>query len=199
MHHLIFLTLFFGTYSQLAAKSFLPPSFRADYEQTIVKKISGNLKKAHGKIEYLHPGNIRFEQTRPEKVVWVSNPKKTWFYQAPFIKEEPGNLRITPTGTDSPSKIFDLLKDGLKDNTSYNVKKVKGSVELIFKDPKLSSNFQKAILTFKGKPTFKNLHSIKMIEQNGDPLELVFKSIDTEIRFKPKHFIFRAPANTRIE
>ena len=183
----------------LQAKSFLPSSFRAQYEQTIKKKISGKLKKSRGKIEYRYPQNIRFEQTEPEKLIWVSNPRTTWFYQAPFIPTEPGHLKITPTGTDSPSKIFDLLKNGLNDNKSYTVRKNKNRVELIFKSKEMKSKFQKAILNFEGSPIFKNIRSIQILEKSGEPLTLIFKSIHINTTFKPKHFVFKPPPNTRIE
>ena len=195
----LFLSLFFHP-MDVSAKSFLPPSFRADYEQTIKKKISGKLKRAVGRIEYRYPGNIRFEQTRPENVIWVSNPKTTWFYQAPFVKGEPGNLRTTPTNAESPAKIFDLLKNGLKESHAYTVvKKSDHKIELIFKPKKTPSKFQKAILTFRGSPVFKNLRSIKMLEKNGNPLELTFQSLDIGVAFKPEHFVFVAPPNTRLE
>ena len=198
--HIIFFTLIFFHSIELHAKSFLPPSFRADYEQTIVKKISGKTKKVRGKVEYLYPGNIRLQQSEPEKVIWVSNPKTTWFYQAPFIKREPGSLREYPTENTSPSRIFDLLKGGLNSNKYYTVNKKGNTVELLFKkDNKISSHFQKAILTFNGTSHFKNLRSIKVLEKNDDPLELVFKSINTDTVLKPEHFIFKPPPNTRIE
>ena len=183
----------------LAAKPFLPTSFRADYEQTIKKKISGKLKKSYGRIEYLYPGNVRFEQSNPENVIWVSNPKTTWFYQAPFIKEEPGNLRISNTDSDSPSKIFDFLKNGLNNNDIYKVKKNGNKIEFLFNHKRIHSKFSKAILTFNGPLFFESLRSITMIEKNGDPLELTFKSIITNTGLKPKHFIFSPPPNTRIE
>ena len=183
----------------LKAKSFLPPSFRAKYEQTIKKKVSGKLKKSRGKIEYLYPKNILFEQSEPEKIIWVSNQKTTWFYQAPFIPTEPGHLKITPTGSESPSKIFDILKNGLRSNKVYSVRKSKQQVELIFNSKETKLKFQKAILNFKGPPLFKNLHSIQMVEKNGDPLTFVFKSIRIDIAFKPQHFVFKPPPNTRTE
>ena len=183
----------------IGAKPFLPPSFRAEYEQTIKKKISGKLKKSYGNIEYLYPGNIRFEQIQPENVIWVSNPQTTWFYQAPFIKEEPGSLRISQTGKDSPSKIFDFLKNGLHDNDAYTVKQNSSNIELRFNPKRVQTKFAKAILTFKGPHLFKNLNSITMVEKNGYPLKLLFKSIQTHTGVKPKHFIFMPPPNTRIE
>ena len=194
------LSLFFFFHpTTVQAKSFLPQSFRADYEQTIKKKISGKLKKTRGKIEYLYPGNIRFEQFQPENVIWVSNPRTTWFYQAPFIEKEPGHLKVTPTKGESPSKIFDLLKNGLNDNKSYTVKKNKNDIELFFNPKEIILNFQKAVLTFEGPHIFKNLRSIKIVEKSGTPLILNFKSININTKFQKQHFIFKPPPNTRIE
>ena len=187
LFRIVFIALLFVHSVPLLARPFLPSSFCADYEQTIVKKISGKTKTVQGRVEYLYPGHIRFEQGGPEKIVWVSNPKTTWFYQPPFIKEEPGNLREYPTPSASPSKIFDLLQAGLSDN-----KKRENTVELILKD-------KKAILTFNGTQEFKNLHSIKILEKDNVSLELVFKSINSNRTFKPEHFIFKPPPNTRIE
>ena len=105
--------------------SFVPGTFTAQVEQIIISTISGKEKKTYGTLDYKYPGKLRYEQVKPEnnKIIFVSNRKKSWFYKAPFSKGSPGDLMINPMkGRFSLLEFFDVLSNGLTNNKMYNVK-----------------------------------------------------------------------------
>ena len=68
-------------------------------------------------------GQIRFESSTPSTVIFTSNGEKAWYYRAPFIEGEQGEVTETSAknGNMSYIKFFDSLKNGLVTNKYYNV------------------------------------------------------------------------------
>ena len=164
------------------------------------KKISGKLKKTFGKIEYSYPSKIRFEQNKPEKIVWVSNPQKTWFYQGPFIEGEPGQLQITSTKQNSLSTFFDTLKNGLKNNSFYRVTNIPGGVELTFEKKSTKDlGIVKATIFFRGEKRFQNIYMIHIMRPKNNRVKLALTKMATNMKYKDKNFIFVPPPNTQID
>lgn len=192
----ILILFFFATN---AGAAFFPKKFRAHYEQEIKKQVSGKIKKSYGTIDYLYPGKVRFEQSKPEKIVWVSNARKTWFYQAPFIEGEPGQLEITNHSDDSITTFFDSLHRRLESNKDYTVERKGSTVELLFTPKsKKKMGIKKATLIFAGKETFRNLSWIKIIRSDNKFVNLHFKGIEINPSFKAKNFVFVPPKNTKL-
>ena len=182
------------------SKTFLPNTFRADFEQVIKSTVSKKTKVTTGYLEYEYPGKFRFENLEPEldKLTFVSNSKKTWYYTPPFFGE-PGELKVSKSN--SLSKFFDSLKKGLVSNKNYKVfslkngkrlefskKKVKDmgilSAELIFASPKSTS--------------FDELKSIILVKTDKSRTKLNFKKIKSGLVFKKDNFTFVVPKNTRV-
>ena len=88
------LFLFLLASSASFAKSFVPGSFSANFEESILSMATGKEKKSFGKIDYKFPGNIRFEITSPNASTFVSNPQKSWYYVPPFVEGEQGQVTI---------------------------------------------------------------------------------------------------------
>ena len=176
----------------VCATEFIPKSFRVTYRQIIVKKISGKTRQVRGVLDYRYPGKVRFEQSRPEKIIWVSNQRKAWFYQAPFVAGESGQLKITSAQENPLAKFFDLLSS----KRNYRVVEKSGSSkEFIFskKEP-----VSKAVLEFKGAKHFANLKSIQVVQSNGRKVKLLVDKIALNTKYPAKYFSFHPPKNTRI-
>ena len=109
---LIFFAFFgsncFANKGPLTEKDFIPNTFKAYFKQSYKSSLSGKEKITKGYIEYFYPGRVRFEVTSPDKTIFVSNPQTTWYYNAPFIDGEPGEVLIKKTGKMVISKFFDL-------------------------------------------------------------------------------------------
>ena len=118
-------TLVSFNYITLAHAEFLPKSFSAQFEQEYVSTLKGKVKKGNGTIDYLYPGNIRFKTTIPSEILFVSNGIKSWYYRAPFIEGEEGEVTETSAkeGSGIFTRFFDSLKNGLSDNAIYTVSK----------------------------------------------------------------------------
>ena len=182
-----------------ARSSFLPNSFKADFFQVIKSSISNKEKKMKGKIDYKYPGHIWFEATYPDKIVFVSNPEKSWYYIAPWDEEEPGELTISNTNKNSLVRFFDLLRKGLKSNKMYTVKKVKEGRLISFnKKNQKEMGISSARISFKGKEHFKNISKVILVRTDKSQVRLELNAIQPGLSFKKTHFIFKAPKNTRI-
>ena len=183
----------------VGANAFLPKSFRAEYKQTIKKVVSGREQETLGTINYLYPSKIRFEQKRPERIVWVSNSKKSWFYQAPFIKGEPGQLKVIEGGKNVVGDLFDLLKGGLSSNKHYKVSRNKKRVTIKF-NPKTKRELEiaRARLLFKNQEAFKEIDSMEIFQADGKVIRLKFTNIEVDLKYSSKLFVFTPPENTKV-
>src|SRR5690606_16843656 len=185
-------------YSSVAT-AFLPSAFRAHYTQEEKSIATGRIKKSDGMIEYRQPGRIRFEITKPNKVVFVGNPKKAWFYTAPPFDGEPGEVTISKGASHPILKFFDVLaKGGLKDNTTYKVTKDGGSVALAF-DKKAQDEFglTAAKLSMGSDYTFPTLKEIAVTLTDGKTIRLELSKLEPNVAMPDSNFEFEIPANTR--
>lgn len=176
---------------------FLPPSFSSRFEQEYISTLKGKLKKGQGTIDYKYPGQIRFETNTPSTVVFVSNGAKAWYYRAPFIEGEQGEVTETSAseGASVYIKFFDALKKGLSNNDYYDVK----DNLLLFKSKAKSElGIIKAKLVFKGKAAnFENLEIIDLTFTDGKNSKIKFIDLKTNVAFSADKFNFVAPANTK--
>lgn len=179
--------------------NFLPKSFNADFSQVIKSSISGKEKKMKGKIEYQYPGHLWFEATHPNKIIFVSNPEKSWYYTAPWDDEVPGELTISKTNKNSLVKFFDLLKKGMKSNKNYSVTKKDQGIDLVLnKKNQKEIGIRSAYIEFKGEQSFIKISKVILTKNEGSKVRLDLNEIKINPNFKKDHFIFVAPKNTRV-
>lgn len=193
---LVFL-LISNTYA--LAKDFLPNTFKVDFSQEYKTSLKGKVKKSSGHIQYKYPSQIRFEVTKPDKVVFVSNKEKSWYYQAPFIEGEPGELNVRKTGKTGLSRFFDVLKKGLKTNKFYEVKNdsEKSVIKFVDKFAK-ELDIKGALITFKDKKrNFENIKNMELTYVDGHKIKLHFTGMKTGLSMNKENFVFKAPKNTR--
>lgn len=195
-----FFIFIIGSFSVAAKKSsFLPNAFTAHFEQSYISSLSGKKKTTKGFIKYKFPGNIRFETTSPDRVIFVSNPVKTWYYTAPFFDDMPGELTVKRTSSNALSRFFDALKQGMITNKLYTVKTGKKFKNLIFNKKQASEiGVLKAKLFFNGKAIFNNIKKVQLTYTDKKVKSLVLSKIDTKAKFKSGYFVFKAPENTRL-
>ena len=134
MKSVLFSIIILSFNSTSAFADFLPQSFSSKFEQEYVSTLKGKTKKGNGTVEYKYPGQIRFQTNTPSTVIFVSNGVKSWYYRAPFIEEEEGEVTESSAkeGSSIYIKFFDSLKNGLVSNSLYDVKKGEPTT-LIFK------------------------------------------------------------------
>ena len=182
---------------------FLPTSFSAKFEQEYISILKGNMKKGQGLIEYKYPGNIRFETTTPSQVIFVSNGMKAWYYRAPFIEGEEGEVSET-SAKESNSvyiKFFDSLKNGLSSNSQYDVKNAGDGMHVVTFKPKIAKEFgiKEAVLSFNSDKdkNFSDLKKIELLFPDGKKSSLKFVDLKTNLNLDSSRFNFVAPPKTK--
>ena len=192
-----FITIFAFLLFNNAFAEFLPSSFSSRFEQEYVSALKGKVKKGQGLIDYKYPGHIRFETSTPSAVIFVSNGVKAWYYRAPFIDGEQGEVTETSAreGASIYIKFFDALKKGLSSNDFYDVK----NNNLTFKGKtKTELGINKAKLNFKNNAqSFENLESIELTFSDNKLSKIKFIDLKTNTNLSAERFNFVAPANTK--
>jgi outer membrane lipoprotein-sorting protein len=196
---LLFLCIFAGA----AKAEFLPQSFSAKFEQEYISILKGTTKKGQGLIDYKYPSNIRFETSTPSQVIFVSNGVKSWYYRAPFIEGEEGEVTESKTqeGNTVYIKFFDSLKNGLSSNSLYDVKNAGDGMHVIMFKSKTSKEFgiKEAVLTFNSAKNkdFSELKKIDILFPDGKKSTLRFIDLKINPAFDIHKFNFVAPPKTK--
>ena len=195
--------LFFTLSLQVVRAEFLPQSFSANFEQEYISILKGNTKKGKGSIDYKYPSNIRFETTTPSQIIFVSNGTKSWYYRAPFIEGEEGEVTESKA-QDSSSvyvKFFDSLKNGLLANSLYDVKNAGDGMHVLMFKTKTTKEFgiKEATLTFNSAKDkdFSELKKIDLLFPDGKKSTLRFVNLKVNPGFDVQKFNFVAPPKTR--
>ncbi len=189
--------------TQLARAEFLPTGFSAKFEQEYISILKGNTKKGEGTIDYKYPGNIRFETSTPSQVIFVSNGVKSWYYRAPFIQGEEGEVTETSAkdGNSVFIKFFDSLKNGLSTNTLYDVKNAGDGIHVLSFKGKVAKDFgiKEAVLTFNSlkDKEFSELKKIDLLFPDGKKSTLRLTNLKVDPGSDEQKFNFIAPPKTR--
>lgn len=189
----------------VAKADFLPQSFSAKFEQEYISILKGNIKKGQGSIEYKYPSNIRFETSSPSQVVFVSNGVKSWYYRAPFIEGEDGEVTITTAreGSSIYIKFFDSLKNGLAANSLYDVKNAGDGMHVVVFKEKISKEvgIKEAVLTFNtiknSTKDFSALKKIDLLFLDGKKSSLKLIDLKINLSNDPQRFNFVIPPKTK--
>jgi outer membrane lipoprotein carrier protein len=180
---------------------FLPQTFSSKFEQEYTSTLKGKTKKGEGTIEYKYPGQIRFETNTPSTVIFVSNGTKAWYYRAPFIEGEQGEVTESSAkeGSTIYIKFFDSLRNGLVSNDYYDVKKGEPTT-LIFKPKAVKElGIKESLLNFKTKTgqKFEDLEAIDLVFSDGKKSKLKFVELKANPSLGADRFNFTPPANTK--
>ena len=197
----LFLFVSFIFNSIVLHAEFLPKTFSAKFEQEYVSTLKGKMKKGSGFIDYKFPGHIRFESSTPSTVIFTSNGEKAWYYRAPFIDGEQGEVTETSAKNGSMSyiKFFDSLKNGLVSNKYYSVTNGE-HVRLKFTETSAKIlGLRESVLSFKikGSQKFSDLDYIELIFPDGKKTKLRFIELRTDVTFLLERFNFTSPPNTK--
>ncbi|NOT79034.1 MAG: outer membrane lipoprotein carrier protein LolA [Bacteriovoracaceae bacterium] len=198
---ILFSMLFLSLYSSISLAEFLPTSFSSKFEQEYVSTLKGKIKKGEGSIDYKYPGQIRLETSLPSAVIFTSNGTRAWYYRAPFIEGEEGEVTESSAqdGSTAFIKFFDSLKQGLISNSIYDVKS--GDPTVITFKPKAQKEFgiNKSSIYFKSKSgkNFSDIEAIELTLADGKKSKLKFLELKSDIKFSANHFIFSPPTNTK--
>lgn len=201
MSNFIFPAIVLTLISTPVFADFLPSSFSAKFEQEYISTLKGKAKKGQGSIEYKYPGQIRFETSTPSKVIYTNNGSKAWYYRAPFIEGEQGEVTESSAkeGSTTYIKFFDSLKNGLVSNSYYDVKRGEPAT-LIFKAAASKElGIKQSRLFFKNiNQKFEDIDAIELMFNDGKTSKLKFIDLKASPLMGIERFNFVAPPNTKI-
>nr|BDT30015.1 outer membrane lipoprotein carrier protein LolA [Bacteriovorax sp. HI3] len=188
-------------FSSASFADFLPQSFTSKFEQEYTSTLKGKTKRGQGAIEYKYPGQIRFETNTPSTVIFVSNGTKSWYYRAPFIEGEQGEVTeaTSKEGSNIYIRFFDSLKNGLVSNDLYDVKKGEPATIIFKAKTSKELGIKESVIYFKtkGSQKFEDVDTIELVFPDGKRSKLKF--VDLKVNQGPgaDRFNFTPPANTK--
>ncbi|MBF0299790.1 MAG: outer membrane lipoprotein carrier protein LolA [Oligoflexia bacterium] len=199
---------------QKLQKTFIPKSFKAQFEQSFSSSLNGKLRSGNGIFSYMYPGRIRLEILEPnsDRSTFVCNSKKSWYYNPPFDETEKGQVTIQSSDKLNIVKFFDTMSVGLKSNKRFDVKESKKQketfIEIVFKGKTVNEIGVKSAKIFpkdydKNEINLKNIQfnsigGIELTYPDEKKVRLTFKNIEENVTFSEKDFEFIIPANTKI-
>lgn len=200
MKYLLFLALL-PTLS--FAKSFVPTSFSANYEESIISLVSGKEKKSFGKIDYKFPGNLRFEVTSPVPSLFVVNPKKSWLYQPASVKGEKDQVTIQKSSNLPIIKFLDSVKDGVDNSKIFTAKYNKNELILTFVPTIQKEMGFKEVVLFtdmnaKDVKELKGFNKMTLTKNDGGKINIKLIDMKENTTFPASHFVFKPSANTKV-
>jgi outer membrane lipoprotein carrier protein len=185
------------------AKSFVPDSFSANYEESVISLVTGKEKKSFGKIDYRFPGNLRFEVTSPVPTLFVVNPKKSWLYQPSHVKGEKDQVTVQKSSNLPLIKFLDSVKNGIENSKLFTTKYTKNELILTFvKTIQKDMGFIEVILhSAKDAKEVKELSGFDKITLkhiNGSKTNIRLIDLKENVNFPPGNFDFTPSANTKV-
>lgn len=185
------------------AKSFVPSSFSANFEESIKSLATGKEKKSFGKIDYKFPGHIFYEIISPNPSTFVSNPQKSWYYVPPFVEGEQGQVTIQNSNKLPLTKFLDSIKNGIE-NSKLFTHKFQGKdlvltfVKTVQKEVMLKEVILHSMKDAKSVQKLSEFERMTLIYVDGRKVTLKFLDLKEEVSFPAKHFEFSPPAKTKI-
>lgn len=184
------------------AKNFVPSSFSANYEESLVS-VTGKVKKSFGKVDYKFPGHLKFEVTTPVASLFVVNPQKTWFYQPAFVKGEKDQVTVQKSANLPLIKFLDSVKNGPENSKIFSAKYSGNDLILSFnKDARKEMGFEEVILhastdakNVKELKGFENI-TLKYLNKNSTKIKLI--DLKENVSFPEGHFQFTPSENTKV-
>lgn len=200
MKKAIYFILFLSLPALGGTKTFLPPQFHIKFVkelQSILKK----KKKSRGTLSYKYPGNIRIEQERPFKTIFVSNGERAWLYSAPLDPaKEAGEVIVLNPHKVPITRVLDELGRGLKSNEIYQVVREGATFTLNFNrknKAKYQVEYVKIEMITPSAKDFRQAKALTVKTQNAtERYELV--QIDLSPPFPPGHFDFQVTEKMKV-
>jgi outer membrane lipoprotein carrier protein len=198
------LFLFFLVISKpILAKGFIPNSFSANFEESIISLATGKEKKSFGKIDYKFPGHIYFQIVSPNASLFVSNPDKSWYYVPPFVEGEQGQVTIQKSTKLPLTKFLDSIKNGIQDSKLFTSKYEKNDLFLLFVKTVQKELTLKEVIFHANKDAklvqkMSEFEKLTLIYTDGRKVNLRFLELKEDPAFAPKHFEFTPPPKTKV-
>lgn len=185
-----------------SAKSFLPASFSAQYENTY-QSATGSAKKENGFIDYKFPGNVKLEVKGDTPTTYVTNGKSTWMFQPAFVKGEKDQVTIGKASGHPVIKFLDSMRTDFEKSQYFEAKENGNDLMLTFNSVGVKE-FSLKEVTLHGSKAFKDVSSLKDIlsidltDTNGKLKKIKFIDLKEGVSFPASHFIFNVLPTMKV-
>ncbi len=184
------------------AKSILPASFSAQYENSWQSAIGGT-KKEFGSIDYKYPSNVRLDVKSEPNLTLVTNKATSWYYQPAFVKTEQAQVTVQKSSSHPVIKFLDSLKEGVESTKYFSSKENGNDLVMTFnKEGQKEFSLTEVILhgtkPYKDVSGLKDIQSIELKDSNGKIKNLRFTDLKEGVTFPASHFIFNVPPKTKV-
>ena len=166
-------------------------SFKASFTQTVYDENNKVVQSGKGKVVLLRPGKFRWDYSKPDKQLVISNGKKIWIYDEDLeqvtIKTLAGTIGQTParvlSGIGSLDKNFKISDQGSENNIHW--------VRLVPK--KKDSQFKMIRLGFA-----KSLKVMELKDNIGQMTRIEFKNLTLNPSVTASLFTFKIPKGVDV-
>lgn len=186
----------------MAMGGIIPKSFKMELTQIHKSLLKKKNKKTNVFLDYQYPS--RFILNSENETMYTNNGKKSWFYKAPFIEGEEGEVVIQKNSQLGLLRFFDSLQRGFEKSKYFSYKLTDKKLSFIFNKKGIEVLNLKQMDFYIKKP--KKISMLKiddvlemvMVKSNGQKTRLLIKSVKKDIPFKYSHFNFKIPPHTKI-
>ncbi len=179
----------------IEAKYSAAGTLQADYTQVVESSAMGRKKTSSGTLEVKRPGKLRWEQTRPDRNLLVSDGATFWFYTPPFDESEHGQVIIKKT-SEVQSRLATSLLAGAFSSSAKDMR-VRARTESIFLlQPRRGAAGSVSSIEIEADPKAKTIQRVRLQHRDGNLSEITLQNIRLGEPAPDAHFTFTPPPNT---
>lgn len=179
---------------EIEAKYTKASTLTADFSQTNNDMALGQKKTSSGKIFVKRPSKMRWETTKPDSSLLVSNGMSFWFYTPPFDEGERGQV-IEKKSAEIQSKLANALLSGSFSMARDMVIREK-TPSLYLLIPKAGTAGTVTQATIEVDRDKKLIQKVILDHKGGNRSEVALSQIELGKPLKEELFNFKAPPNT---
>ncbi len=172
--------------------------YQASFDQVYKNKLMDETRKSSGKVYIKQPGKMRWEYTKPNKKLFVSDGKTLWVYE-----EEAHQVYKQPlTDSELPTAIAFLMGEGdLKKEFDYKLvenekAKAKGLLVLELVPKKPTTQYKK--LLFMVVAMSHQVERTIIVDSSGNTNSMRFSKVKTNKGVKDSKFTFSMPKGATL-
>ena len=192
--------------SSACASDFLPKTFSADFEETVVSVRNGKEIRSFGKLDYKFPRHVRYEIVSADRQsTFVANPKTCWQYTPPFVEGEPGEVKVRRSEAIQQLRFIDVLAKGRESNKTYAVSFEKALMVLSFTETgKKEFDLDRLELVARSGDATKALtladfNELILQRPNAKPVRMKLLRFSPGVELSAEKFVFEIPKNTKVD
>ena len=179
---------------QIEDKYAQSPTLTAEFTQINLIAALNQTKTSTGTLIFKRPGKVRWETTKPDPNLLVSDGKTYWYYTPPFDADEHGQL-IEKKSTEVQSRLANTLLSGsfsmAKDMV---IKQESPSRFLLIPKKRASGTITQTELEVN--VANKLIEKVTLTHKGGNRTEITLNNIELGKDFPDSTFTFTPPPNT---